>query len=169
LWIAGSGRQETRLRALVQELDLQNSVELLGYQDHLEQAFSMSDLFLRTSLNEGVNLVTLLAMAAGMPIIAFRTIVPKDYITHDYTGWTVPVDERSLADAIILLLDSPDLRKKLGSQAHTSMESYYDAERIVHYHERLYQAVYMRQSTDLLPSMRDQVWPVYNPFVESQS
>ncbi len=168
LWIAGSGPQEGLLRELVRELGLQKSVEFLGYQDYLEQVFSRSDLFLRTSTNEGVNLVTLLAMAAGMPVLAFRTSVPKDYLTHDYTGWTVPLDERSLAEAINHLLDSPDLRKRLGSQAHDSMKSYYDAERIVQYHEHLYQAVHNRQPADQLPSMKDQVWPLYNPFIEER-
>ncbi len=168
LWIAGSGPDEARLRGLVHTLGLKESVEFLGYQEQLEQAFAQSDLFLRTSINEGINLVTLLAMAAGMPIIVIRTDVPKDYITHGYTGWTSALDEHNLAEAIVHLLDSAELRRSLGSQAHNSIQAYYDAERIVQFHGQLYRAVQQRQPAQLVPSMQEQVWPAYNPFVRPE-
>jgi glycosyltransferase involved in cell wall biosynthesis len=166
LWIAGSGNEESRLQELISTLDLRTSVELLGYVNNLEEIYSKIDLFLRMTTNEGANLTTLLAMAASRPIIAFKTNVPKDYIYHDFTGWFVPINEAELAQAIIHLLSMPDLRERLGSQAFISLKLYYDLARVVRYHEDLYTAVCHGNQTGLLPTMKEQMWPIYNPFLK---
>jgi glycosyltransferase involved in cell wall biosynthesis len=167
LLIAGTGTEEENLRNLIQKLNLSNSVFLLGYRQDLIRIFSRTDIFLRTSVNEGTNLVTFMAMSAQLPIIAFNTRVPKDYIVHDYTGWVIPLDEGALGDAIIRLADAPNLCSRLGRQARQSLQAYYNSATVISYHQELYSAVYEKKAPELLPTMREQMWPCYNPFKPS--
>jgi glycosyltransferase involved in cell wall biosynthesis len=167
LLIAGTGTEENYLKTLVQELDLTGSVFLVGYRQDLIRIFSRADIFLRTSINEGPNLVTFMAMAARLPIIAYSTQVPKEYIIHDYTGWVIPFGEDALGDAIIHLVDDPNLRARLGMQARKSLKAYYNAATVISYHQELYLAVYGKKPPELLPTMRERMWPCYNPFKPS--
>lgn len=167
LLIAGAGPEEGYLKNLVQELDLTESVFLVGYRQDLIRIFSRVDIFLRTSVNEGPNLVTFMAMAAQLPIIAFNTQVPKEYVVHDYTGWVIPFNENALGDAIIHLADDPNLRARLGMQARQSLKAYYNSSMVISYHQELYSAVNEKKPPELLPTMREQMWPCYNPFKPS--
>jgi glycosyltransferase involved in cell wall biosynthesis len=165
LLIAGTGPDEARLSALINNLGLAQNIRLIGFRTDLERLFTDADLFLRTSLNEGTNLVTFLAMAFGLPIVACENTAPKDYVTHNYTGWVVPPDWRELGKAIVYLLESPEKRSKLGRTAHDAMRSYFDPARVMDFHERLYANVVDRQPCAMLPSMKNEMWPVCNPFV----
>lgn len=165
LLIAGTGPDEVRLLALIDALGMGQSVDLIGFRSDLEELLAGADLFLKTSLNEGTNLVTFLAMASGLPIIASANRAPKDYVTHDYTGWVVPADCRELGNAIVHLLESPQKRSRLGRTAHEAMRSYFDPARVIDFHERMYANVVARQPRTMLPSMKNEMWPVRNPFV----
>jgi glycosyltransferase involved in cell wall biosynthesis len=167
LLIAGTGTEEGNLRNLIQKLNLSNSVFLVGYRQDLICIFSRTDIFLRTSVNEGTNLVTFMAMSAQLPIIAFSTRVPKDYVIHDYTGWVIPLDEGALGNAIIHLAGDPNLRDRLGMQARISLKAYYNSAMVISYHQELYSAIYKKKAPEFLPTMRERMWPCYNPFKPS--
>src|SRR3989338_8749152 len=69
--IIGSGKLETRLNSLAQELGVRNKILFLGYigQNNLSQYLQLTDVFVRTSRSEGLGSAFLEAMAAGVPVI----------------------------------------------------------------------------------------------------
>jgi glycosyltransferase involved in cell wall biosynthesis len=74
------------LKALVQELNLNNDVEFLINRTDVAQVISKADVFVLPSRFEGLGLVILEAMAAGLPVIASNTDGPKELIEDGNNG-----------------------------------------------------------------------------------
>lgn len=70
LAIMGTGRLESRLKALVTELGLDDSVVFLGQVRNGRDYFKAFDVFALTSDNEPFGMVLLEAMAAGVPLVS---------------------------------------------------------------------------------------------------
>ena len=83
--IAGhfKGRLYQQLLELKKELNLDDYVHFLGFNDDLAEFLSNLNLFLLTSSSEGFSIATIQAMAAGLPVIATRSGGPQEIITHD--------------------------------------------------------------------------------------
>lgn len=88
-------------------------------------AFRALDIFVLTSLRETYGLVTLEAMASGLPIIATATGGTAEILTHRKTGLLVPpADPRAIAAAVRELHDNPSLAAMLGSAAREESARY---------------------------------------------
>ena len=70
LLILGTGYYEKELKKLVEELDISENVEFLGFQNNPYAFLAKSDVFILTSLHEGLGNVILEAMACGVPVIS---------------------------------------------------------------------------------------------------
>ncbi|MFK0040896.1 glycosyltransferase family 4 protein [Paenarthrobacter sp. NPDC090517] len=100
LLIAGTGPDERKLRAVIEDRGLSDRVKLLGWLSGDEKFQAMSDarLVVIPSRQETFGMVAIEALATGTPVIAFdipclREIVPPD------AGWLVEAfDVQSLAD-----------------------------------------------------------------------
>jgi glycosyltransferase involved in cell wall biosynthesis len=83
------------------------------------------DIFVFPSLVEGMPLTLLEAMATGMPVVTTNTSGMADVIDCGVNGLLVPAANASeLAGGIQQLVDSSDLRKKLGLAGQQSARSY---------------------------------------------
>jgi len=143
---------------------LAESVLFTGYRGDLATLFKRAEVLIRASINEGVNITTIQAMAAGLPVIGFKTECPKDFVIHGISGWLVGLrDESALSQAIIELSADRRLLWKLGQRARIGVKNYYDKTQIVAFYETLYGAAKKRHF-DTLSDMREVMWPNYNPF-----
>jgi colanic acid/amylovoran biosynthesis glycosyltransferase len=70
--IAGDGPERTSIEALIDDLDLQGEIRLLGHlsRQQLDACYTCADLFVLTSRSEGIPLVLMEAMARGKPVLA---------------------------------------------------------------------------------------------------
>lgn len=156
LLIVGDGEDEARLKALAAQLDLGQSVVFTGYCTALKALFTRADLLLRTSINEGVNLTTIQALAASLPVIGFHNPAPKEVIIHGENGWLTPLgDHGALAAAIDRLSGDEALRARLGQQGRASVRSYYDMRRVVEFYQQVYDAIRRRAALQTLPDMHE--------------
>ncbi|WP_232481386.1 glycosyltransferase family 4 protein [Arthrobacter sp. YN] len=113
LLIAGTGPDEDRLRAAVQEAGLSERVQLLGWLsgDRKFKTISEARLVAVPSRHETFGLVAIDALAAGTPVIAFdipclREILPAG------TGWLVtPFDVTAFAHQIATRYSQPGLEQ----------------------------------------------------------
>jgi len=111
LWIAGSGGAERKLRLHSERLGVSSAVRWLGHLSDLSQFYRSIDVFVLPSFSEGLPLVVLEAMAAGVPVVATRVGGVPEVIVDGYNGLLVdPGDSRGLAAAIARLLRDPGLR-----------------------------------------------------------
>ena len=107
LVIAGEGELRPQLEAQIEELSLGNTVFLPGILGNIPQVLASGDIFALSSHWEGLPLVVLEAMMAGLPPVLTRVgdiptaVIPKTGIL------TTPQQRAELAAAICDLLDNP--------------------------------------------------------------
>jgi glycosyltransferase involved in cell wall biosynthesis len=109
---------------LVQEFGLQSRVHFMGRvtTEQLVRLYNQATIVVSPSLYEGFGLPAAEAMACGTAVIATTGGAFPEVIDHGETGWLVPPgDSRSLADAIRLLMDHPELREALGRGGRRSI------------------------------------------------
>lgn len=139
LAIVGEGDDEERLKRLVSSLGLDDTIIFTGYLQDLESFFQHSTIYLRTSLNEGVNLTTILAMRTGLPSIGFRNEDVKEIIVNEVSGLLVPYkDDVALAAGIIRLIKDADLQRRMSAAAKTTVQQHHDLVKMVDSYRKLY-------------------------------
>lgn len=128
--IVGYGPLEDKLQKMIVSLSLQDRVSLLGKmtQDQLSQLYPQADLFvlpcqiLENGDRDGIPNVLFEAMVCGVPIISTNIPGVCELIEHQKNGFLVEQrNARALADAIELLIGSPDLRNGLARQGRLTV------------------------------------------------
>ncbi len=126
----GDGRQ--RAEALARELDLGSSVRFLGIRRDVPELLAASDVFVMSSLWEGLGLVFLEAMAAARPVLATRVSAVPEVVVAGETGVLVePADEVDLARGFQRLARDGALRARLGAAGARRVRERFGLERMV--------------------------------------
>jgi glycosyltransferase involved in cell wall biosynthesis len=137
--IAGEGEQHDLLRDRVAQCGVGEHVRLLGVRDDVERLFQAADLFMMTSLWEGLPLVLLEAMAAGCPVVAYEIDGTRDVVENGEHGLLVPAgDVNGLSAAAASLLADSERRRTLGGQARRYVRAHHDFDLVLQRFENLY-------------------------------
>jgi glycosyltransferase involved in cell wall biosynthesis len=115
LVILGEGSQHLALEELARKLGVGDRLHLPGQVagDRLPAYFQAADLFCFASVTETQGLVTLEAMASGLPVVAVRASGTDDVVLNGTTGLLTDNDPEALCQAILTLLRNDDLRAKM--------------------------------------------------------
>jgi len=119
LLIVGDGQEKEKLETLVQELNLQNSIRFAGKvtNEQIPKYMAQADLFVLPSLSEGFPLVVVEAMASGLPIVTTNVRGLPEIVQNGENGFNVePKNPEDLAEKILLILESKDLREKMSKK-----------------------------------------------------
>lgn len=141
LFILGDGVQEQELKELACSLNLEKQVHLLGFRRDVYKLCSAADLFLFASLQEGLPVAVMEAMACGLPIIASYIRGNVDLINPDKGGWLVsPTDVDGFASAII---DALGHREKWPQMAEHNLSKvqHYSIDAVVEQMAEIYQSM----------------------------
>jgi glycosyltransferase involved in cell wall biosynthesis len=145
LVIAGDGEQRAELADRVGRLGLESEVALPGNLTDLDKILQAADIFVMSSLWEGLPLVLLEAMAAGLPVVAYGIPGIEEVVADGATGLIVPVGEPvSLADGLERLAGDGELRGRLGAAGETRIRTEYS---FAEYVEKL-SGLYRRAATE---------------------
>ena len=118
LLVVGDGGLRDDLRARVDRLGLTTRVHFLGVRRDLGDLLAAVDLFVMPSLWEGLPLSMVLAMGAGLPVVATRVAGIPEVVRDGVTGVLVPpADVPALGSALTRLVSDPALRRTLGAAA----------------------------------------------------
>lgn len=113
LIVVGWGPLEDDLRALAADLGVGDRVTITGRVPSVAEYYALADAFVLPSVTEGLSLVLLEAMAAGLPVVATDVAGTAEAVVDGETGYVVaPNDEGALADALVRLGDD-DTRARL--------------------------------------------------------
>lgn len=108
----------SRLITRIQELKLEQTVKLLGFQENFRQHLSEYDGGLMCSNSEAFGLVTVEYMAAGLPVIAAGTGANPELIVDGECGFIYnPKDPVDLTKKIETFIDHPNLYAEMGRKA----------------------------------------------------
>ena len=116
LEICGNGEVDA-LRARIAELGLNGAVSATGWTPHDEMLRKMesADLFVLPSYAEGLPMVVLEAMGAGLPVVSTRVGGIPEAVVDGETGILLePGDVVCLAAALRTLAEDPELRARMG-------------------------------------------------------
>jgi glycosyltransferase involved in cell wall biosynthesis len=103
------------------------------------------DIFVMSSITEGLGTSLLDAMASARPIVATSTGGIPEVVDDGVTGILVPPrDDRAMADAIVRLLKDNDLRQRMGLAGLKRARERFSAERMLRETLRVYQRVAMK-------------------------
>lgn len=120
LMVVGDGELREQLAQRVAALGLSGRVRFLGARRDLGNLLRAIDMFVMPSLWEGLPLSMVLAMGAGLPVVATRVAGIPEVVQDGVTGLLVPAgDVTALGEALARLLESPGLRQRLGEAARS--------------------------------------------------
>ncbi len=139
LTIVGDGVDRGRVEGAVAETGLAD-VRLLGERDDVPDHLAAADVFVLSSLSEGLPMSVLEAMAAGLPLVLTRVGGMPELVTDGENGRLVPAgDPVALADAIDGLARDVALRRAFGASSRARVEETFALSRFQEEHVRLYE------------------------------
>ncbi len=142
LWLAGERSDWAAPMKQIGALNLTGRVLPIGVFDEVDQLLAAADLFVSPAAEGGTPLSLLEAMAAGLPIVAVDSPGNRAAITPGQHGLLVPVaDPRAFSDAIVRLIDRPELAARLGEAARERAVAEFSLEKMVDRHQTLFESL----------------------------
>ncbi len=139
LKLVGTGPLEAQLKAMVQTLQLQETVEFVGGISDVSAWYGKCNLVVLPSHWEGQGIVLLEAMAAGRAIVASDVGGISEVITKGETGVLVPPkDPDTLSAAMLEVIRNPEETQAMIERAQAEVKRY-DIRLIVQQYEQLYE------------------------------
>jgi len=116
--IIGEGQEREELENWIDQLYLKNKIILAGKIDNAAELLKAFDIYVSSSVKEGLSYTIIEAMTAGLPIIATRVGGSPEMINDNEEGLLVdPANPEKLAQAITKIINNKELKNKLSEMA----------------------------------------------------
>jgi glycosyltransferase involved in cell wall biosynthesis len=137
--IVGYGPLENDIRLLVERLDLKNEVKILTNPGRISDILAKSDIYLSTSLFEGLSNSIMEAMAVGLPIIATDVGDNRYLVKNARNGYLVPrKDINLIVEKLDHLIKFENERIEFGNNSRMIIESEFTEERMLENYRELF-------------------------------
>lgn len=115
LLMVGEGPERGTIEAAVDAMGLSQNVRLLGQRSDIGELLCAADVFLLTSLSEGIPVTFIEAMCCGLPVVSTDVGGVAEVVVHGETGWLAPAgDDRRLSAGILELCQDEVRRQQHG-------------------------------------------------------
>lgn len=123
--IAGDGPEKEKYMDLIQRLDLQDEVIMLGWVEDRPSFYDSIDIFCLPSREEAFGLVVLEAMIHSLPMVLVDLSGPRAITADSQSALLVPpVNPEKMADALEILIKDKQLARNLGKNAFARVQNY---------------------------------------------
>jgi glycosyltransferase involved in cell wall biosynthesis len=137
--VVGDGELRAQLTALVEQRGLSAAIRFVGARKNVRDYLAAMDVFVLSSVTEGLAMTLLEAMAAARPIVATRVGGNSEAVKDGVTGTLVPAsDAPALAHAIMSMLEDPAGARRMGAAGRERAERLFSLGAM----RRQYQVVY---------------------------
>ena len=112
---------------LIKKLNIEDDVKLLGYRSDIVKILSITDIYLASSLREGLPVNVMEAMYMGLPIIAVDNRGHRELVQHNENGFIVEQNsamENNMSSYLNLLVNDRKLRYKFGKDSKEKVKEY---------------------------------------------
>jgi len=114
LLLVGEGPERAKVEQLASENGLERNVQFLGLRTDIPQLLAAADLFLLTSISEGIPVTLIEAMAAGLPIVSTRVGGVPEIVIEGETGVLAEAgDDAGLAEQVVQMASQPQQRTRM--------------------------------------------------------
>lgn len=120
--LIGDGIMRRRLEKMVRRSGLSGEITLCGWRRDIPRILSAIDVFVLTSLWEGLPVTVLEAMASGKPVVVSDTGGVREVVRDGQTGFLFPPkDMPAASERLCLLLKEQGLRTRMGREAEREL------------------------------------------------
>jgi len=141
--LVGDGELRSRIELLSAKLGIKSQVIMTGFQEDIKQYLSLLDVFVLSSLWEGLGRSLTEAMYMRCPIVATAVEGVPELVEDGITGKLVkPGSPQDLAEAIIYQLEHPQQAAKMGEAGRRRVEDIFDIDKMIADIDLLYQRLY---------------------------
>jgi glycosyltransferase involved in cell wall biosynthesis len=147
--IAGRGTAEKKLKKQVKKLGLQDAVTFVGFipNEDVPELYDIAECFVIASTTETQSIVTMEAMASGLPIVAANALALPELVKDGENGFLFsPGDTKSLAEKVIAIFSDADLRESMSKKSLAFIEKH-EFHHTAEAFEALYQQVSRKDPT----------------------
>jgi glycosyltransferase involved in cell wall biosynthesis len=136
------GTQEPELRKLASSLNVYQYIEFFNKRieyNELPELLYRADIYISVPSSDSSSVALLEAMACGLPVIVSDIPANHEWIIDGWNGFIVPVrNPEKIANAIIQLIEKPDLMQLFGERNVQIIRDRVDREKHMAYMENLY-------------------------------
>jgi glycosyltransferase involved in cell wall biosynthesis len=138
-FLAGEGPDRPQLQELVNKLQISEHFKFLGHVENMDSFYGALDLFLNTSVHEGIPMSVLEAMAHGVPVIAPMNGGLCEIIEDAESGYLINSrDPDDYAEVCLKIIKNQELHRRLSLKARQRVISEFSAEHMANSYYQLY-------------------------------
>jgi glycosyltransferase involved in cell wall biosynthesis len=142
LVIVGEGPDQGAIQSMADRLNLISRIVFAGQRGDMANVYAGFDVFVLPSLNEGLPMTVLEAMASSRPVIASKVGAIPTVVRDGETGLLVdPKDVVGLRAALDRLLSDPALSSRLAIQGHAWVRRHFTSDAMAENYLRMYESV----------------------------
>lgn len=136
--LAGDGPERDMLEEKVKRYGIEDRFRFLGHQDDMDDFYRGLDMYINTSVHEGIPMSVLEAMSYGLPVVVPMVGGFSEIVEDGVSGYLVVGREPvAFTDRIVQLIN-PEHRGVMGSAARKRIERYFSRDVMARQYYRLY-------------------------------
>ena len=140
--LAGDGPLMANIKELIEKYRLEEYFALPGFLDDVSVFYKNLDVYLNTSLHEGIPMSVLEAMANGLPIIAPKVGGFKEIITDGVDGYLLDTrNPKDFADKCLSLYENKILSQKMAHAAREKIAREFSVQQMVQHYADMYMQI----------------------------
>lgn len=139
LLLIGRGELERELKTEAEKLGIMDSVRFLGFREDVSDILKAIDIFVLSSLSEGLPIALIEAMSCGLSVVATDVGGVREVIQDGIDGFIVPPEDPfSLAERINLIIDNSSTMSTICENATKKVKSLFSKSVMIRRYEELY-------------------------------
>ena len=137
--LAGEGPERAKLQDLIQQYGLNETFVLQGHIEDMLPFYRSLDLYLNTSVHEGIPMSILEAMAHGLPVVAPNVGGIGEVVDNGKDGYLIETrDPEVFAEKCFLLYENKQLRRRMARAAREKIVKSFSVENMAAQYHELY-------------------------------
>jgi len=147
LVLAGIGREKQQLEQSTRKLGIQEAVTFTGFipDRDLQNIYRIADLFVIAGIAELQSIVTMEAMASGLPVVAVNAMALPELVHDGENGYLFAAgDSQMLADKVTAILGDQTMRAQMSRRSLDIIKDH-DINRVVEKYESIYNEIISRR------------------------
>lgn len=149
LLVIGEGKDKDKLIKYVKKLNLERNIIFAGYRKDVAELMAIMNLFVFTSLREGLPRVLVQAAAVGIPIVAFNIDGVSEILKDNYNGFLVePTNIKQLVEIFIKYINNKELIRIHGKNGQNVVRNRWSVEGMVRRTDQIYNYLVEKKITN---------------------